>query len=101
MIHFPDVSFSFCGPQLFHGIFHLTVSQSIDEWVQHRGDNAVKQSQGFINGQGRRRSHIHKNAGHKEEDHHSNMGATGGQGFAPPYLTMILQGAQNDPIGDE
>ena len=101
MIHFPAASFSFCRPELFHGIFHLTISQSIDERVQHRGDNAVKQSQRFINGQGRRRSDIHKNTGHKEEDHNSNLGATGGQGFASPYLTMILQGAQNDPIGDE
>lgn len=46
-----------------------------------------KYSDVFIN---RYKSNVHENAG-DEEDNHYDVGSSGGQGFVPPFLTVILK----------
>ena len=78
------------APELLHSICHLRISQSVDQWVQHGGYDCIKHTQGFVNVEGLSRSCIHENTWNKEEDHYSDMGTTGLEGFPPPLWTKVL-----------
>ena len=55
-----------------HGIFHLTVPQRVDQRVQQRWHDDVKEDDEFVSSQGSGGSNVHEHGGHQDQKHHDN-----------------------------
>ena len=56
-----------------HGIFHLTVPQHVDQRVQQRWHDDVKEDDEFVSGQGGGGSNVHEHGGHQDQEHSDDM----------------------------
>ena len=60
-------------PDFLHGCLHFFVSQSIDNWVQDRGDNGIKHSKKLIYRVVAEVPNIDEDAWAKEKNHHYDV----------------------------
>lgn len=87
-----------CFIQFSHCIFHLCIPQGTDQGISHGWDDGLRHRHHLVYGVGGHRPDIQKHTRHKEHDDHSEVGATGGEGFMLPFRVAGLQGAEDDHI---
>lgn len=88
--------FSLClwvpfAPQFLHGIFHLCISECIDDRVQHGGDDCVEHSHKLIFSEAGGWSQIKEGGRSKEQDDHCDVRGTCGEGLASSLCRMLPQ----------
>lgn len=76
-MRFPGLSLlpqaPFDPKQFLHGIFHLIVPQRIDQRVQQRWHDNVKEDDKFVSSQGGRGTDVHEHGGHKDQKDSDDM----------------------------
>lgn len=61
-------------PEQFpHGVFHLIVPQRVDQRVQQRWHDNVKEDDQLVSGQGGGRTDVHEHGGHKDQKDGDDM----------------------------
>ena len=56
--------------QLLHGCLHISVSESINERVQHRCDHCVEDRENFVHREAAERSQVDEYTRHKDQTDH-------------------------------
>lgn len=84
--------------QFFECIFHIFVSKAVNNWIQHRKHNSVKQSNYLISvweiaGGG---TQVHKEQCSIEQGDSYEMRSTGGECFAPASWGLDAQNSNED-----
>lgn len=65
-------------PQLPHGCLHVSISECVDEGIQHRGDHCVKDGEYLIHRKAAEWPQVDENTWHKDEADHCQVGGTCG-----------------------
>ena len=89
----------FSTPQLFHGVFHLFISEGVDEGIEHRRDDGVEHGDHLVCWGGGGRAHIDENAWPKEQNYNSDVGSTRVECFETPFGRACPQRNQDNTIG--
>lgn len=87
--------------QLLHGCLHISISECIDEGVQHRCDHCVEDGEHFIHGEAAERPQVDEYTWHKDQADHCQVGGTGRKCLAPALAEASSQGDQDDSIREE
>lgn len=61
------------SPEILHGIFHLCISECIDDRVQHGGDDCVEHSHKLIFSEAGGWSQIKEGGRSKKQDNHCDV----------------------------
>lgn len=87
--------------QLLHGCLHISVSESINEGVQHRCDHCVEDRENFVHREAAERSQVDEYTRHKDQTDHCQVGGTGRECPALALAEPSSQGDQDDGIREE
>lgn len=87
--------------QLLHGCLHISVSESINEGVQHRCDHCVEDRENLVHREAAERSQVDEYTRPKDQTDHCQVGGTGGECPALALAEASSQGDQDDSIGEE
>ena len=88
-------------PEFLHGCLHFFVSQSIDNWVQDRGDNSVKYHKKLIHRVVAEGPDIDEDAWAKGKNHHCDVSTQSGMGFGLPSGRMAPNRYENQTVGNK
>lgn len=84
--------------QLLHDCLHFSISECVDERIQHRCDHCVKDREYLIHGEAAERPQVDEYTWHKDQADHCEVGGTGRECLAVALTEASSHSDEDDGI---